>query len=129
MGGQERGKEEEILARGGRGRKQGKKNMARASTSLDDSCFETSIQYMKVWKDVIGNFEKQFKRIVKQNSTGSSKSGKKGAFASIGNKLVDIGGGNKSNLSCAGSYSSSGAEQIANLTKTLFDCEMNINLF
>jgi len=129
---QQQGKERNGKGRARKGgksknRPDGRKTLSRASTSLDDSCFETSIQYMKIWKDVVGNFEKQFKRIVKQNSTGSSKSGKKGAFASIGLKLVDVGGGNKSNLSCAGSYSSSGAKQIANLTKTLFNCEMNIN--
>ena len=82
---------------------------------------------MKLWKDVVGNFEKQNKRMTKQNSTGQSKSGKKGTFAPIAFKLVDIGGGNKTNMSCGGSYNNSGAMQLQNLTKTLFDCELSVN--
>ena len=50
----------------------------------------------------------------------------KGTFAPIAFKLVDIGGGNKSNMSCGGSYTGAGAKQLANLTKTLFDCEVEV---
>ena len=62
-----------------------------------------------------------------QNKTGNSKSGKKGLFAPTAFKLIDIGGGNRSNLSCGGTYGSDGAKQLGNLTKTLFDCEVNVN--
>merc|ERR1712102_183010 len=48
-------------------------------------------------------------------------------FAPIALKLVDLGGGNKSALSCSGSTTSSGAKQLTNLTKTLFDCEVEVN--
>merc|ERR1719219_1733804 len=82
---------------------------------------------MKVWKDVVGNFEKQRKRMVKQNKTGGNKSGKKGLFAPIPHRLVDIGGGNKTNMSCGGQYGNKGAAQLQNLTKTLFDCEITVN--
>merc|ERR1711988_993197 len=61
------------------------------------TCFESAIFYMKIWKDVVGNFEKQRKRMVKQNKTG----------------------GNKSNMSCGGQYGNKGAAQLQNLTKTL----------
>merc|ERR1712186_277487 len=97
------------------------------STSANSTCFENAVFYMKLWKDVVGNFEKQNKRMTKQNSTGQSKSGKKGTFAPIAFKLVDIGGGNKTNMSCGGSYNNSGAMQLQNLTKTLFDCELSVN--
>ena len=97
------------------------------STSANSTCFENSVFYMKLWKDVVGNFERQNKRMTKQNSTGQSKSGKKGTFAPIAFKLVDIGGGNKTNMSCGGSYNNSGAMQLQNLTKTLFDCELSVN--
>merc|ERR1712079_861124 len=95
--------------------------------TVADTCFETSIQYMKLWKDVVANFDKQNKRMTKQNSTGGNKVGKKGIFAPTAFKLVDIGGGNKPNMSCAGSTTSDGAKQLANLTKTLFDCELEVN--
>merc|ERR1712079_868594 len=97
------------------------------STSANSTCFENAVFYMKLWKDVVGNFEKQNKRMTKQNSTGQSKSGKKGTFAPIAFKLVDIGGGNKTNMSCGGSYNNSGAMHLQNLTKTLFDCELSVN--
>ena len=65
--------------------------------------------------------------MTKQNSTGSGKSGKKGLFAPIAHRLVDIGGGNKTNMSCGGEYGNKGAAQLQNLTKTLFDCEIDVN--
>merc|ERR1712038_1008959 len=101
--------------RGGGGRRGGRQS---TSTSANSTCFENAVFYMKLWKDVVGNFEKQNKRMTKQNSTGQSKSGKKGTFAPIAFKLVDIGGG---------SYNNSGAMQLQNLTKTLFDCELSVN--
>jgi len=96
------------------------------TTGLTDTCFEGAMGYMKVWKDVVGNFEKQRKRMVKQNKTGGNKSGKKGLFAPVAHRLVDIGGGNKTNMSCGGQYGNSGAKQLQNLTKTLFDCEKSV---
>merc|ERR1711936_515704 len=97
------------------------------SSTVAGTCFESAIFYMKLWKDVVGNFEKQRKRMIKQNKTGGNKSGKKGLFAPIGHRLVDIGGGNKSNMSCGGQYGNKGALQLQNLTKTLFDCEKSVN--
>merc|ERR1711936_390196 len=96
-------------------------------STVAGTCFESAIFYMKLWKDVVGNFEKQRKRMIKQNKTGGNKSGKKGLFAPIGHRLVDIGGGNKSNMSCGGQYGNKGALQLQNLTKTLFDCEKSVN--
>ena len=119
-----------------RRKKTSKKNSRRKGSSAARStgrstasatCFESAIFYMKIWKDVVGNFEKQRKRMVKQNKTGGNKSGKKGLFAPIAHRLVDIGGGNKSNMSCGGQYGNKGAAQLQNLTKTLFDCEKDVN--
>merc|ERR1711913_106972 len=100
---------------------------SRATSGLNDNCFEQAVHFMKVWKDIVGNFEKQRKRMVKQNKTGGNKSGKKGLFAPIAHRLVDIGGGNKSNMSCGGQYGNQGAAQLQNLTKTLFECEIEVN--
>merc|ERR1711913_257248 len=100
---------------------------SRATSGLNDNCFEQAVHFMKVWKDIVGNFEKQRKRMVKQNKTGGNKSGKKGLFAPIAHRLVDIGGGNKSNMSCGGQYGNKGAAQLQNLTKTLFECEKTVH--
>ena len=52
---------------------------------------------------------------------------KKGAFEPITKKLIEIGGGNKTGLTCAGSSTSAGAEQLTNITTTLMECENEIN--
>merc|ERR1711953_4084 len=119
---------------GNKGQKGGKRRTNRPtarrdprSSTVAGTCFESAIFYMKLWKDVVGNFEKQRKRMIKQNKTGGNKSGKKGLFAPIAYRLVDIGGGNKSNMSCGGQYGNQGAAQLQILTKTLFECEIEVN--
>ena len=82
---------------------------------------------MRRWKDVVANFEKQKSRVEKQAQIASKKSLKKGAFGPIAKKLIDIGGGNKSGLTCAGSSNSTGALQLTNLTTTLLECEKEVN--
>ena len=113
----------------GKGRKRNRAR-ARASSStrgLNETCFTQTVFFMKLWKDTVANFKKQKSRMTKQNSTGNSKSGKKGLFSPVALRLVDIGGGNKSNMSCGGVYGNKGAAQLQNLTKTLFDCEIAVN--
>merc|ERR1712117_278271 len=111
-----------------KGQRRGQRQSGRQSTSsINSTCVTNTVQYMKIWKDVVSNFEAQNKRMSKQNKTGGNKSGKNGEFAGVATYLVDIGGGNKSALSCSGSSTNSGAKQLTNLTKTLFDCEKDIN--
>ena len=54
-------------------------------------------------------------------------SGKKGEFKSAAQKLLSVGGGNKSALSCAGSTDNPGAAQLKNLTDVLNGCEDSIH--
>merc|ERR1711976_149520 len=108
-------------------RKVQRKGMRQGGRAVDDACVTNAVTVMKQWKDVVGNFEKQKTRMERQNKTGKNKNTKNGEFASVASYLVDIGGGNKSSLSCSGSTTNSGAKQLANLTKTLFDCEKEIN--
>merc|ERR1712045_196013 len=74
---------------------------------------------------------KKGKRKGRKNNRGKKRNNKneakKAVFAPIALKLVDLGGGNKSALSCSGSATSDGAKQLTNLTKTLFDCEVAVN--
>ena len=122
--------------RKGRGRKGNKKqnsrrprkqNSRKDTRTIDGKCIENGITAMKRWKDQVANFEKQMNRVNKQAEIASKKKDKKAAFGPIALKLVDIGGGNKTNMSCGGSYNNSGAMQLQNLTKTLFDCELSVN--
>ena len=95
--------------------------------TVSDTCFEASMTVMRMWKDIIANFEKQTKRMTKQNGTGDSKAGKKGVFGPVAQKLVSAGGGDKTNLSCAGTTDTSGAKQLKNLTDVLSKCETDIS--
>ena len=66
--------------------------------------------------------------MINHNKTAVSKNGKAGVFKPAYHKLVTVGGGNKSNLTCAGSNTSAGALQLKNLTNFLFGCEASIHM-
>ena len=95
-----------------------------SSRAVSDSCFEQVVTIMKMWKDVISNFQKQKKRIEKQIGTGINKSGKKGAFSGVYQKLLSAGGGDKTNLTCS---ATEGTSQLTNLTSSLFACQTDIS--
>ena len=95
--------------------------------AVDGMCLEAATTAMNRWRGVVANFNKQKTRIEKQSEIASKKGDKKAVFAPIALKLVDLGGGNKSALTCSGSADSDGAKQLTNLTQTLFDCEVQVN--
>merc|ERR1712241_1410164 len=122
--------------KGRRGRKSGRKGRRKnhrkmkksgRTATVPEACFDNSISIMKIWKDPVANYDKQRTRMKRQNETGGKKSGKKGAFGAITQRLVEAGGGNKSAPSCAGSTTNDGAMQLANLTATLDKCEDDIH--
>merc|ERR1711988_1220117 len=108
-------------------RRKNNKGTRKSTRTLDGMCIENAVTAMKRWKDVVANFDKQKTRIEKQASIAGKKSGKQSVFGPIALKLVDLGGGNKSALTCSGSATSEGALQLTNLTSTLFDCEVAVN--
>ena len=128
-----RGRNQKRNGRGRKGRKKQnsrrprKQNSRKDTRTIDGKCIENGITAMKRWKDQVANFEKQMNRVNKQAEIASKKKDKKAAFGPIALKLVDIGGGNKSALTCSGSADSDGAKQLTNLTQTLFDCEIMVN--
>merc|ERR1711902_163968 len=103
------------------------KGTRKSARTIDGVCLESAVTAMRRWKDVVTNFEKQKTRIEKQASIAGKKSGKQSVFGPIALKLVDLGGGDKSALTCSGSATSEGALQLTNLTSTLFDCEVLVN--
>merc|ERR1712241_553644 len=109
-----------------RRRKSRRKSRKGRTATVPEACFDNSISIMKIWKDPVANYDKQRTRMKRQNETGGKKSGKKGAFGAITQRLVEAGGGNKSAPSCAGSTTNDGAMQLANLTATLDKCEDDI---
>lgn len=80
----------------------------RASTTVSDTCFFQAMKMMKIWKDNIGNFEKQENRMKIHNKTSGNKSGKKGLFGPVVQRIIEAGGGNRSNMSCAGRWTVGG---------------------
>merc|ERR1712156_1285892 len=110
-----------------KGKRKNNKGTRKSTRTLDGMCIENAVTAMKRWKDVVANFDKQKTRIEKQASIAGKKSGKQSVFGPIALKLVDLGGGNKSALTCSGSATSEGALQLTNLTSTLFDCEVAVN--
>merc|ERR1712110_613735 len=95
--------------------------------SVDGKCLESAVKSMRKLEKVVANFDKQMIRVEKQAGIASKKGEKKGVFGPIALKLIDVGGGNKSALTCAGSADSAGAKQLKNLTDTLMMCEMEVN--
>merc|ERR1712241_367783 len=89
---------------GRRGRRKNRRKSRKGRTAtVPEACFDNSISIMKIWKDPVANYDKQRTRMKRQNETGGKKSGKKGAFGAITQRLVEAGGGDKSAPSCAGS--------------------------
>jgi len=117
--------------RGGRRRSGRQNSTSTNSTSSTSSggvaCLSAAVKYMKQWKDVVGNFKRQNARSTKHSAVGNKKVGKKAEFLSVALRLVEAGGDNRSNLSCAGATGNDGAKQLQNLTKLLFDCEKEVN--
>merc|ERR1712179_236330 len=106
------------------GRSKGKNAKPR---TVDGKCLESAVKSMRKLEKVVANFDKQMIRVEKQAGIASKKGEKKGVFGPIALKLIDVGGGNKSALTCAGSADSTGAKQLKNLTDTLMMCEMEVN--
>jgi len=95
--------------------------------SVDAACVSAAAITIRRWKEKAVNFGRQYKQMTKQQDLGKNKANKKGGFKSIVNKLVGVGGGNKSALTCSGQADSTGAKQMKNLTDLMEGCEKAIN--
>merc|ERR1719431_1370106 len=87
-------------------RKMNKKPRAGCTRDVNSTCVDTAVKLINTVNTKIINYLKQQKRIAKFNNTRSKKSGKKGLFEPIASKVIDIGGGNASDLSCSGNKTS-----------------------
>merc|ERR1712106_944844 len=103
------------------------KNKQRQSSCIDESCIDNAVSYIKLAKDKVKNYLSQVTRVEKSQKSANSKSGKKGLFSPIINRIREAGGGNLSSLKCNGDSSGNGAETMTNLTIALGKCESNIN--
>merc|ERR1719370_1997224 len=93
----------------------GRKSTKASNATVNLTCLTTAIQLLKFQKDNVNNFLSRQTRQLKQNALTTKKQGKKGEFAEPAARLIQAGGGNKSNLTCGGSTTSTGAKQLLNL--------------
>merc|ERR1711936_289546 len=96
-------------------------------STVNLTCLTKAIKLLKFQKDNVNNFLTRHTRQLKQNALSTKKQGKKGEFAEPAARLIQAGGGNKSNLTCGGSTTSAGAIQLLNLTTLLESCSADIH--
>ena len=111
-------------------RKKGKKTQAdsrKGARTVPEACLRQSVTIMRMWKDSVSNFIRQKKRMERHNRTGGNKLRKKGVFLGVTMQLLRLGGGDLTNLACAGSKTTAGARQLSNLTSTLHACQTDIS--
>merc|ERR1711874_939381 len=96
------------------------------SRAVNSTCLVTAVKLLKIVSSRITNFLVQQKRMSKFNSTGGKKSDKKGLFGPIASKVIDVGGGNASDLSCSGNKTNAGATKLKEIITNLQKCEESI---
>merc|ERR1711863_227910 len=101
--------------------------MESGRSTVNLTCLTKAIKLLKFQKDNVNNFLTRHTRQLKQNALSTKKQGKKGEFAEPAARLIQAGGGNKSNLTCGGSTTSAGAKQLLNLTTLLESCSADIH--
>merc|ERR1711892_538958 len=102
------------------------KERSLCSRTVNSTCLDTAVKLMKIVNSKITNFLVQQKRISKYNNTGNKKTAKKGLFGPIASKVIDVGGGNASDLSCSGNKTNPGATKLKSIISSLQKCEVNI---
>ena len=96
------------------------------SRAVNSTCLDTAVKLLKIVQQRVTNFLVQQKRMSKFNSTGDKKSAKKGLFGPIASKVIDVGGGNASDLSCSGNKTNPGATKLKSIISDLQKCEKSI---
>merc|ERR1711892_905447 len=99
----------------------------KARATVNDTCLDTSMSMLKIAKDKVTNFLNQYKRMASFNKTAGKKKGKKGLFAPIANRLIDVGGGNASEVACGGDTKGAGAIAVNTILATLKACEESVS--
>ena len=128
---QKGGKRKQSIKRKGKGKKinrklnkrKGKKGKQKKPSK---ACFKKAVGDLNKLSSFVANFIKQMKRVEKQTKVAGNKNEKSGIFPDVAALLVNLGGGNVSSLSCAGSTTSEGAKNLTNLVNNLLACQENI---
>merc|ERR1711970_1209787 len=90
--------------------KKGIKQKQTATVNL--TCLRDAVTFTKFPKDNVVNFMRRNTRLTAQNALTNKKAQKKGEYKEPAARLIQAGGGDKTNLSCSGSTTSVGAKRI-----------------
>jgi len=90
------------------------------------TCIRDAITFTKFLKDNVVNFLRRNTRLTAQNDLTNKKAQKKGEYKEPAARLIQAGGGDKTNLSCSGSTTGVGAKRIKAVADILDGCEIGI---
>merc|ERR1712106_414174 len=106
-------------------RKSSKKRQSTTAT-VNLTCLRDAITFTKFLKDNVINFLRRNTRLARLNGVTNKKASKKGEYKEPAARLIQAGGGDKTNLSCSGSTTSVGAKKLKTVTDILDACEITI---
>eukprot|EP00092_Neocalanus_flemingeri_P050604 GFUD01058568.1.p1 GENE.GFUD01058568.1~~GFUD01058568.1.p1 ORF type:complete len:682 (+),score=166.77 GFUD01058568.1:59-2047(+) len=106
-----------------KGRRPGPRQ-SNATVSL--TCLRDAVTYTKFLKDNVVNFLRQYSRLTRQIKLTNNKAGKKGEFKIPAARIIQAGGGDRTNLSCGGSATSVGAKKMLEIANFLDGCAAGI---
>merc|ERR1712106_684447 len=106
-------------------RKSSKKRQSTTAT-VNLTCLRDAITFTKFLKDNVINFLRRNTRLTRLNGVTNKKASKKGEYKEPAARLIQAGGGDKTNLSCSGSTTSVGAKKLKTVTDILDACEIGI---
>jgi len=101
------------------------RNNRQATINL--TCLRDAVTFTKFLKDNVINFLRRNTRLKRQNNVTTKKASKKGEFKEPAARLIQAGGGDRSNLSCGGSTKSAGATKMKTAIETLDACNAAID--
>merc|ERR1711981_720179 len=96
------------------------------TATVNLTCLRDAVTFTKFLKDNVVNFMRRNTRLTAQNALTNKKAQKKGEYKEPAARLIQAGGGDKTNLSCSGSTTSAGAKKIKTVTDILDGCEVAI---
>merc|ERR1711970_1110181 len=107
-------------------RNKGHKRSRQSTAKVNLTCLKDAVTFTKFLKDNVVNFLRRNTRLTAQNALTNKKAQKKGEYKEPAARLIQAGGGDKTNLSCSGSTTSVGAKKIKTVTDILDGCEVAI---
>merc|ERR1712243_526135 len=103
-----------------------RKRVRQSTATVNLTCIRDAITYTKFLKDNVINFLRRNTRLTAQNTLTNKKAQKKGEYKEPAARLIQAGGGDKTNFSCSGSTTGVGAKRIKAVADILDGCEIGI---